>query len=330
MKVLFLGTAAGKPSNHRNVTSIAVILENNDFSLVDCGEATQHQLMKSMLKLSKLREIYITHLHGDHIFGLPGLLCSLNDIRTERLKIYGPTGLHEFLHYSIKTVNNYEIDINEYGSIDHACISRISSGNYEYVTELTKVSHGILCFAYKITKIRVDNQLDMKRFYPHMDLYRNQLESMGYLPVEKIISELKSGKKITMKDNFVFKFENYIQKENKSSLIIALDNCNTDRVLYYFNSCDTLIHESTYACLPNMNQDEIYKITNKARKYKHSTNRDAAELASKLNCKQLILTHFSNRYDFDDESLIIEDSKKYTDADIHCARDFSDFCICNK
>ena len=80
MKLLFLGTVSQKPSKTRNVTSIALILESNQFVLFDCGEGTQHQILKSSLSLSNLHSIFITHLHGDHIFGLPGLLCSLNDI----------------------------------------------------------------------------------------------------------------------------------------------------------------------------------------------------------------------------------------------------------
>ena len=118
MKTLFLGTAAGKPSNHRNVTSIAVIFEDAEFILVDCGEATQHQIMNSILKLSKLKAIYITHLHGDHIFGLPGLLCTLNEIRTEKLCIIGPRGLKEYLKFTTRFINNYRLDIKEYGYTD--------------------------------------------------------------------------------------------------------------------------------------------------------------------------------------------------------------------
>ena len=88
MKVIFLGTGSGMPTLRRNVSSVAIILEDrNKFWLWDCGEATQHQIQKAGLKLSKLEKIFITHLHGDHVFGLPGLLATrgMQDIKTKEV-----------------------------------------------------------------------------------------------------------------------------------------------------------------------------------------------------------------------------------------------------
>ena len=329
MRVLFLGTASGKPSNHRNVTSIAVIIENAEYLLVDCGEATQHQIMKSSLKLSKLRGIFISHLHGDHIFGLPGLLCTLNEIRTDPLPIYGPKGLTDFLRFTMKSITNYHLEISEISKfIEHQTLTRISSGNYEYLVQLASIVHTTTTFAYKFTQIRVNNKVDIIKIRPHLDLYREELIKMGYTPPNQIISALKSSPIIEMTNGFTFKMENYQEKENEQTLIVALDNCDTQRMCYYFTKCDMLIHESTYACF-----DEDMSIL--AQKHAHSTNRMAAKTAIRLSAKQLVLTHFSNRYDFEDEEAIIDDTRKELniakhDAEVYCARDLSEFCICSK
>src|SRR5690625_2509243 len=105
MKITFLGTGAGIPSKQRNVSSIALQLMKNKGAiwLFDCGEATQHQILNTPLKPRKIEKIFITHLHGDHIYGLPGLISSrsFQDGRTP-LTIYGPKGTEEFGQTSLK------------------------------------------------------------------------------------------------------------------------------------------------------------------------------------------------------------------------------------
>src|SRR5690625_3048048 len=106
MEMTFLGTGAGTPSKERNVSALALSLlqESNSIWLFDCGEATQHQLLYTNIKPRKINKIFITHLHGDHIFGLPGFLSSLSFLGgTERLTIYGPPGIKDFIHSSLTT-----------------------------------------------------------------------------------------------------------------------------------------------------------------------------------------------------------------------------------
>lgn len=331
MKLLFLGTSAGKPSNHRNVTSIAVILQDAEYILVDCGEATQHQIMKSELKLSKLKDIYITHLHGDHIFGLPGLLCTLNEIRTESLTISGPRGLKNFLNFPLKNINNFKVNIQEFSyQYEHATVKRHYSGNYEYVVELALIEHGVTCFAYKITEIRISPQIDMDLLFPHLDYHRFELEKLGFQPAEKIINTLKMGHTITLDSGFCFDMKNYLKRENNKSIVIALDNYESKKMVYYFGSCDVLVHECTYALTNTMSEEEKKEIQKLAFNHKHSTNVMALDIAKKMKARMLILTHFSNRYDFDDESQIIKGCGNAESISIECARDFTEFCICNK
>lgn len=331
MNALFLGTAGGRPSNHRNVTSIAVILNDSEFILVDCGEATQHQIMKSPLKLSKLKTILITHMHGDHIFGLPGLLCTLGTERIEPLTMYGPPGIKEFVEVSLKfarmkyTINIYELD----SPPNH--VTNIVSDRHNYVIQSCPVQHTTKCFAYKITKYRNELKINMNKLYPDIEHYRNELEKLGFSPAEQIINTLKSHITITMDDGFILDGKNYEIPETPVSLIIALDNCNSKKMVEYFGSCNAIIHECTYAAFTDMDNEEIKRVTSLAINHGHATNIMATRVAKTLNADKLILTHFSNRYDFEDEEQIIEGCQNSAEnLEIICARDFMEICICSK
>ena len=105
MNVTFLGTSSGVPSLTRNVSSLALKLsQSSEVWLFDCGEGTQHQIMKSNIKSSQIKKIFITHMHGDHIYGLPGLLATLGlSGNSEGIEIYGPSELRNFINSSLKS-----------------------------------------------------------------------------------------------------------------------------------------------------------------------------------------------------------------------------------
>lgn len=332
MKITFLGTAAGKPSKYRNVTSIAIEFYNSKYILIDCGEATQHQIIKSDLKFNNLHSIFITHLHGDHIFGLPGLLASLNEYRTEPLNIYGPKGLIDYIN-KIRSglyfrLSNYKLLIYEIENIYDIC-TNIVLKNYKYKIEYFLVKHGIPCYAYSITSININKKIDFKKLQPIIDKYSNEINKLGYKPINKIISDLKIGKRFKFNNFYLFGDDYIINNPNKR-IVIILDNYNSNNVLEYLKETDILIHECSYAHI-NVNELELKK---KARGNYHSTNRDAAIVAWKLKAKILILTHFSNRYEIKNNKMLVEDKiindcKKYFNGLIHCAYDFNKFCILN-
>jgi len=225
------------------------------------------------------------------------------------------------------------LNIHEYNEFyEHSTITRVYSGNYEFVVSFTAVKHSVLCFAYKITKVRKKHQVDMNRFFPHMDIYRDEIGELGFSPPHKIIDALKNNITIKMNDGFIFNFENYQVKENDVSLVIALDTYDTRKMKYYFNTCDVLVHESTYCCFPSMTEEEVNETARLATRHYHSTNRNAVFRANTMDATHLILTHFSNRYTFEDENAVIEDCKANSRRPIQvdCARDFSEFCICSK
>ena len=105
MNITFLGTSSGVPSLTRNVSSLALKLsQSSEVWLFDCGEGTQHQIMKSNIRSSQIKKIFITHMHGDHIYGLPGLLATLGlSGNSEGIEIYGPLELRSFINSALKS-----------------------------------------------------------------------------------------------------------------------------------------------------------------------------------------------------------------------------------
>src|SRR5690625_4111537 len=110
MELVFLGTGAGVPSKNRNVSAIALTLlqELNEIWLFDCGEATQHQILNTSIKPGKISKVFITHLHGDHIYGLPGFLSSRSFQGGDSpLTVYGPKGIKSFIQISLETTDTH-------------------------------------------------------------------------------------------------------------------------------------------------------------------------------------------------------------------------------
>ena len=105
MNITFLGTSSGVPSLTRNVSSLALKLtQSSEVWLFDCGEGTQHQIIKSNIKSSQIKKIFITHMHGDHIYGLPGLLATLGlSGNSKGIEIYGPSGLGSFINSALSS-----------------------------------------------------------------------------------------------------------------------------------------------------------------------------------------------------------------------------------
>ena len=329
MKITFLGTASGKPSKHRNVTSIAIELDDSKYILIDCGEGTQNQILKSELKFNNLLAIYITHLHGDHIFGLQGLLATINEYRKDDLNIYGPIGIKKYIESTICSpycnVDEYNILVHESNDI-YMRLNEIKFKQNRYIFECCFVTHREFCYAYKITKKQNNPKIDINKLKPILDKYSDEIKLLGYSPITKIINKMKEVKQIKLSD-IELNINDYAFELNNDSIVICLDNCDASNMAMYFISSNILIHECTYAVTDDY---EINELEQKAILHGHSTNRMAASNALQLNCNHLILTHFSNRYDFKDakmkdEKQIIDDTNKYFNKDIYCAYDLISF-----
>ncbi|SIO14904.1 ribonuclease Z [Carnobacterium alterfunditum] len=289
MELLFLGTGSGVPAKQRNVTSIALKLleERNTIWLFDCGEATQQQILHTTLKPRKVDKIFITHLHGDHIFGLPGFLSSRSFQGGDGpLTIYGPVGIKNYVMTSLKisgTVLKYSLhfhEIQEEGLL-------FEDENFKVICR--KLKHGIQSFGYRIEE--ADHQ---------GTLQADKLKEAG-LPFGPLFGKLKQGKTITLEDGRVFNGNDFIGETQKGRIVTILgDTKKTKNCILLAENASVLVHESTFDG------------TNRkmARDYNHSTNLDAAEVAKEANVGRLLLTHISARYLGRDIYLLEKEAKK--------------------
>lgn len=319
MKVTFLGTAAGQPSLKRNVTSIAIEMDDSKIILVDCGEATLHQFMRSKLKISNIHTILITHLHGDHIYGLPGLCCTLNDARTQPLNIYGPRGLKKYCEIFQKSIHNFEFNVHEIVG-EYKKICRISTNTHNYSIDACFIKHTAECYAYSIQKMRIKPKIIMELLQPIFTQYENQIKQLGFknpnIIIKHLISDgvfdipLNNSDETQSESKFkTLRLDDFTLSNKEFKIVVALDNNSCENIFKYFNNSDVLIHESTFAILPEMCAEERSRITSIATSRGHSTNIMAAQNAFKLGCSNIILTHFSNRYEINEEGKMVDEAK---------------------
>ncbi|SER39710.1 ribonuclease Z [Salipaludibacillus aurantiacus] len=306
MKLTFLGTGAGIPAKQRNVSSLALHLmdKNNTIWLFDCGEATQHQILYSPVKATKITKIFITHCHGDHIYGLPGLLSSRAfHGATTPLTLYGPNGLKDYIDISLKisgTFLTYPLIIKE---IDG---QGICYEDAEITVHSAELNHGVTSFGYRISQKDKPGPLLISK-----------VKEAG-IPEGPVLNKLKKGEKVKLKDGRTFKGTNFTgpPKKGKSVAILG-DTSPSVNAVRLAERVDTLVHEATFA----RNENDL------ALKYGHSTTLHAAETAKKAGVKQLVMNHISSRYQTAEqkEKLIAEARAIFSESDI--AEDLSSFNI---
>ncbi|KKO55525.1 ribonuclease Z [Paenibacillus sp. DMB20] len=274
MELYFLGTNAGVPSLQRNVTSAALRLleERSSIWLFDCGEGTQHQILRTPLKLSKLEYIFITHLHGDHIFGLPGLLSTRGaQGATTPVTVYGPKGIKTFIDTSLELSQsrvNYSLEIKEHsgGLLFEDETFRVEAALLEHRTE---------SYGYRVTEKDRPGSLDLKR-----------LESFGLKP-GPIFGKLKRGESVEITGGQLLHPSDVLLSPKKGRVVTVLgDTRPCSNIMPLAKGADLLVHEATF-----MNDLE-----DTAFEYYHSTARQAAKAAAEAGVKELLLTHFSSRY----------------------------------
>lgn len=278
MEILFLGTSAGQPSKQRNVSAIALKLldERNEVWLFDCGEATQHQILQTTLKPRKITKVFITHLHGDHIFGLPGFLASRNFQASDEegqtdLEMYGPIGLKNFVLTALKlsqTRLSYRIHFHELERAEKI----FEDETFEVYTEL--LDHTIFCLGYRVVEKNRRGELDAEK-----------LKADG-LPFGPLFGRIKNGEEVEFEGK-IFNADDYIGADKCGRIVTILgDTRQTNTAIRLAIGSDVLVHESTYEAVESK----------MAKRHGHSTSKQAAEVAQEAGVKRLLLTHISARY----------------------------------
>lgn len=275
MQLEFLGTGAGSPSKQRNVTSVALRLleERNAIWLFDVGEATQHQILYTTIRPRKIEKIFITHLHGDHIFGLPGLLSSRSfQGGNEPLTIYGPVGIKRFVQTALQVSESRLSYPLHFVEIDH---EGLVFKDREFKVYAKKLDHKIACYGYRVVESDHPGELQV-----------DKLRALN-IPSGPLYGQLKAGKTVKLADGRVLDGHDFIGQPRPGRIVAILgDTRKTDNAVWLARNADVLVHESTFA------KDEA-KL---AHNYYHSTSQQAAEIAKRAGAKRLLLTHISARY----------------------------------
>ncbi len=280
IRVYFLGTGGSWPTPIRGTAAVAVRLDDEAI-LFDCGEYTQVRLMKSSLSLMKISKIFITHFHGDHFLGLPGLIQTMSLFgRKEPLEIYGPRGAVEIIS-SLLSIGYFDLpfeikvgELWEEGELDFG----------EYKIMYMKSNHTVPSISYSVVEkdtIKFDEEKIEKVKIPRKLL--EKIRKNGYveyegriIKAEDVSSSIRKGRKISYSG----------------------DTRKDLRLTKLFENSTLLIHEAT----------GDMTLVDKVRTYGHSTGQDAAEIAELSKSRRLVLIHFSPRYD--DISPIVEEARK--------------------
>ena len=287
IKITFLGTSAQIPTAKRNHTSMLLTYEGENI-LVDCGEGTQRQFRKARMNPCKVNQILITHRHGDHVFGLPGLISTF-DVSgyNKTLYIYGPRGIKRFLQ-SFLGLNyvkrSFEIKIEE--------VSGKFFETDDFYLEAEKMEHSVPTNAYCFVK-KGQRRID-----------RTKLKK-SKLPSGPLLKKLKEGKDIVYESKkYLAKSLTYIEGDKKVSFV--LDTLYNKKIVAFVKDSDLLICDSSFG-------DDL---KDKAKERLHLTAKQAGEIAKKSKSKKLILTHISQRYEKNLKGLLGEAKKVFKNSSV--------------
>lgn len=274
MKLTILGCYAATPRTFTNPTSQILEIKNRLF-LIDCGEGTQVQLRKNKIRFSKINHIFISHLHGDHFFGLVGLVSTFTLLnRTTDLHIYGPKGIKEVIKVQLRLSNswtNYDLFFHELESLE----SEIIFEDDKVLVKTIPLKHRVYTNGFLFQEKVGERKLNL-------DAVQNyEIERCYY-------QNIKNGKDIVLEDGRIIENDQLtFDPVPAKNYAFCSDTVYNEAILPIIENIDVLYHESTF----------LQSEENLAKKTLHSTAKEAATIALKANVKQLILGHYSTRYE---------------------------------
>lgn len=279
IKIIFLGTSASVPTIHRGLSSIAAI-RDGELLLFDAGEGVQRSFQKTKIGFNRKMKIFISHLHGDHCVGLLGLLQTMSMVNRDKLlTVYGPRGLLGFLKGNIRSLKfglTFPLEV-------HVAKEGVIVDEKEYLIKACRGKHRMTNFVYSLEEKDRPGVFNPKA-----------AKKLG-IPEGILWSDLQDGK--TIKVNGKIIKPNLVLGPSRSGrkIVISGDTRPTSKIKRFMVGADLAVLESTYF--------DDHK--EKAKENLHMTAREAVEMASRANVKQVVLTHFSSRYE-DLESYIPE------------------------
>jgi ribonuclease Z len=278
VQVTFLGTSSGVPTRARNVSAVALRLpQRSELWLFDCGEGTQHQFLRSDLRVSQLRRIFVTHMHGDHVFGLPGLLASLGLAGTcSGIDLYGPDPLRDYLEGVLRTSSTrigYPLRSHRVKEAARSGSLLLDDGDIS--VRCTPLTHRVPAYAYRVDQKPRPGRFDVEK-----------ARALG-IPPGPIYAELKAGRSVSLDDGRLINGASLCGPERPGcSVVYCTDTVFSEAAVELAAGADLLIHESTFA----------HAEAEMAVARQHSTSTMAAQTALAAGVKQLMLTHLSPRY----------------------------------
>ncbi len=309
MEFQFLGTSSGTPSKTRNVSGLALRGPGGGWSLVDCGEGTQHRILHTSLSLHDLRAVFVTHLHGDHCYGLPGLLASAGMAnRTAPLALVGPPPLRTFVDGVMATSELGLPYPLEFIAIDDLAGTPILP---DLAVDAIPLSHRMPSWAYRFTERTVERKLDVVR-----------LRAAGVAP-GPAWGELQQGRDAVLDDGRVLRAADWLLAPRRArTVIVGGDNDTPDLLLEAARTAEVLIHEATYT------EEVLLKVGPGPM---HSSALRVARMAAEARLPNLVLTHFSPRYQDVEGPLsmaaVEAEARTAYDGNLFLARDFDRYVL---
>lgn len=305
LKLVFLGTGAAVPSPRRGLPSLALVREGEAI-LCDCAEGTQMCFSPSGLSPSKIRHLFLSHLHGDHIFGVPGFLTTQQMMsRVSPLTIIGPVGVNYFLD-CIRRVSGFRIDYPLQIAELSADSRRFFQAGAFHVTAMP-LQHSTLCFGFRFEEEPKPGKFDA------------EVAAKLGIPFGPLRSELMRGQTIELSDGRRISPEQVVGPARRGrSIGYCTDTRPCPAAIELAQNCDVLVHDSTFS---EANRDQ-------AEKSLHSTAIEAAEIANQAHVKKLVLWHISGRNSEEQEAKMLKEARSVF-PDSYLPQDFASMEIEN-